>query len=81
MQGCCKKVEEVSQIVGPSGTLGYRVVSQNKGPQYRSQNNTILILGTFSRGTPNFGKAPYVESIGRLQRSREHFEKFTGFFQ
>ena len=31
------------------------------GPQYRPQNPIILVVRTPKKGTPNFGKPPYVE--------------------
>ena len=32
------------------------IVSQNRGPQYRSQYTIVLMIGTPPKGAPNFGK-------------------------
>ena len=44
------------------------VVSLNGGPQNRPQYTIILLIGTPKKGSPNFGKPPFVgvEGLGFL---------------
>ena len=46
--------------MNPQNSIGnYLGVSENRGPEYNSQNSRILMIRTLKHGTPSFRKLPF----------------------